>query len=91
MATIKVVRPGYPYGVAPEQQRSGGRITLIRGRYNILVDTGLPPDRESLVEMLAAKGLAPADKCKSLRRGSRRRLCVSGEGWGGRPAPTQIE
>lgn len=61
MAEVKVLKPGYARWVAPARQHADGTITLIKGKHNIIVDTGLPQDRETILGLLKDEGLATSD------------------------------
>lgn len=58
---VKVLKPGYTVRLNPTQLKADGTITLIKGRKNVLVDTGGPWDRDFLVSALAENGLSPQD------------------------------
>jgi len=58
---VIVLRPGYASWTGPATQKAGGTITLLRGRYNVIVDTGNPCDRPILVKALASESLRLRD------------------------------
>lgn len=58
---VKVLKPGYTIRLSATQLRADGTITLIKGRKNILVDTGGPWDRDFLISALVENGLSPQD------------------------------
>ncbi len=61
MAEVKVLKAGYARWVTPGQLYADGTITLVKGQHNVLVDTGLPLDRQTIVERLRAEHLEPGD------------------------------
>ena len=58
---LKVLREGYCTPAGRGQARADGTITLLMGPHKILVDTGGPWARDSLIEALRHEGLTPAD------------------------------
>ena len=58
---LKVLREGYCTPAGSGRARADGTITLLMGPHKILVDTGGPWARESLLEALRHEGLTPAD------------------------------
>ena len=56
---VFVLQEGYSYTDSAGKNRATGTITLLKGRYNILVDTGSPWDGKRLVEGLKLHGLTP--------------------------------
>jgi len=61
MAEVTVLKLGYSRWVAPARQHADGTVSLIRGRHNVIVDTGIPPDREVILRQLQGEGLRPGD------------------------------
>jgi glyoxylase-like metal-dependent hydrolase (beta-lactamase superfamily II) len=58
---VKVLKEGYCTPAGDGRARADGTITLLVGPHKILVDTGGPWARESLLQALEREGLAPAD------------------------------
>lgn len=58
---VKVLREGYCTPAGAGRARADGTITLLMGTHTILVDTGGPWARESLLDALRREGLTPAD------------------------------
>ncbi|MBF0537296.1 MAG: MBL fold metallo-hydrolase [Nitrospirae bacterium] len=61
MIEVKVLKPGYTIDAGNDQVRSDGTITLIRGPNNLIVDTGSPHDRATILECLDREGLGVDD------------------------------
>jgi glyoxylase-like metal-dependent hydrolase (beta-lactamase superfamily II) len=58
---VIVLIPGYATWVGPGQQRASGTITLIKGRTNVIVDTGVPTQKKTIINKLKEHQLTPAD------------------------------
>jgi glyoxylase-like metal-dependent hydrolase (beta-lactamase superfamily II) len=58
---VHVLKEGYCVPAGPGRLRADGTITLLVGPRNIIVDTGLPGDRDVIVRGLAAERLSPSD------------------------------
>lgn len=58
---VIVLIPGYAEWVGPGKQRASGTITLIKGRTNVIVDTGVPTQKKKIIKKLAEHELTPAD------------------------------
>jgi glyoxylase-like metal-dependent hydrolase (beta-lactamase superfamily II) len=61
MATVKIIKIGYSTWISPARQHADGTITLVRGKHNLIVDTGLPQDKGTILEELEKEGLAIDD------------------------------
>ncbi len=61
MARVKVLIEGYHTKDKENRPKIGSTVTLIKGRTNILVDTGSFLDKEPLVSALGREGLNPED------------------------------
>ncbi|ESO82157.1 hypothetical protein LOTGIDRAFT_237140 [Lottia gigantea] len=62
MYDVIVLKEGYcRLGEDGKSQNCGGSVTLIKGKKNVLVDTGSPRDRDSLLSGLKGNGLIPDD------------------------------
>ena len=62
LAQVFVLQPGYAvWQKKLEAQKADGTISLIKSEKNIVVDTGLPKDKQVIVKGLAKHGLKPAD------------------------------
>ena len=61
MHDVVVLVPGFVDAGAGGRQRTGGTITLVRGRPNLLVDTGDPVQQGHLLDALTRQGLSPVD------------------------------
>jgi glyoxylase-like metal-dependent hydrolase (beta-lactamase superfamily II) len=58
---VKVLKPGYAVPVGPVQQRADGTITLIKGPKNVIVDTGGPGDKQTILKALKKFEVRPED------------------------------
>jgi glyoxylase-like metal-dependent hydrolase (beta-lactamase superfamily II) len=58
---VVVLIPGYADWAGPGKQRASGTVTLVKGRTNVIVDTGVPTQKKTIVKRLAAEGLTPND------------------------------
>ncbi len=58
---VLVLIPGYAWRAGSGKQRASGTITLIRGEKNVIVDTGIPTQRDELLAKLNEHGLAATD------------------------------
>lgn len=59
-AQVIVLQPGYAvWQKRLKAQKADGTISLIKSSQNIIVDTGLPKDKEVILKQLKANGLAP--------------------------------
>lgn len=58
---VKILKVGYAKWVGPTQQRADGTITLIKGPKNIIVDTGGPWDKKTILETLKKNEVNPQD------------------------------
>ena len=61
MARVIVLRAGYARPLGDGRLQANGTITLIQGKHDVMVDTGLPGDRQALIDLLKAEGLTPTD------------------------------
>ncbi len=61
MAVVKVLQPGYARWETPSRLCADGTVTLIRSSVNIIVDTGLPRDKQTIIGELKAEGIGPTD------------------------------
>jgi glyoxylase-like metal-dependent hydrolase (beta-lactamase superfamily II) len=61
MHRVIVLIEGFVEDTALGRQRAGGTVTLVRGRPNLLVDTGDPVQQDQLLAALTGEGLSPAD------------------------------
>ena len=61
MAEVKVLIEGHHTKNIENRPRIGSTVTLIKGRNNIIVDTGSFPDKEPLIHALKREGLSPED------------------------------
>lgn len=52
MYSVTVLKAGYALWTGPGQQRASATATLIQGRVKMVVDTGLPIDRELILDAL---------------------------------------
>jgi glyoxylase-like metal-dependent hydrolase (beta-lactamase superfamily II) len=58
---VIVLIPGYAEWVGPGKQRASGTITLIKGRTNVIVDTGVPTQKKKILKKLSENDLNPDD------------------------------
>ncbi|XP_078581665.1 metallo-beta-lactamase domain-containing protein 1-like [Branchiostoma floridae x Branchiostoma japonicum] len=58
---VIVLKEGYAYADGPGCQRADGSITLVKGTYNVIVDTGNPWDKQHILDGLQRNGLSPGD------------------------------
>jgi len=58
---IKIIQAGYSLRQKAGNLQADGTITLITGLRNIIVDTGLPKDKELILAALEAEKLSPED------------------------------
>ena len=58
---VKVIKPGYTTWLSDTEVKADGTITLITGPKNIIVDTGLPQDRDTILTALQKENLKPED------------------------------
>ncbi|XP_019645509.1 PREDICTED: metallo-beta-lactamase domain-containing protein 1-like isoform X1 [Branchiostoma belcheri] len=58
---VTVLKEGYSYQDDSGQFHADGTITLVQGRHVILVDTGGPQDKGTLLQQLSSHGLTPRD------------------------------
>lgn len=59
-AQVVVLQPGYAvWQKRLKAQKADGTISLIKSSQNIIVDTGLPKDKEIILKKLKANGLTP--------------------------------
>lgn len=59
-AEVIVLQPGYAvWQKRLQAQKADGTIILIKSSKNIIVDTGLPKDKETILKKLKANGLTP--------------------------------
>ncbi|XP_074657754.1 metallo-beta-lactamase domain-containing protein 1-like isoform X2 [Tubulanus polymorphus] len=56
---ISVIKEGYSFMTETGSMRACGSVTLVYGKFNVLVDTGGPWDTESIIEGLRKHGLTP--------------------------------
>ena len=56
---VKIIKTGYGKWLGPAQIQADCTITLITGPHNIIVDTGGPWDKESILSALSAEQIAP--------------------------------
>jgi glyoxylase-like metal-dependent hydrolase (beta-lactamase superfamily II) len=61
MAEVKVLITGYAIWLEALKQKACGSITLVRGRHNVIVDTGNVGDGVRIIKLLAKEGLKPED------------------------------
>ena len=59
MYEVKVLRAGYAEWHGPAVQKANGTITLIKGKYNLIVDTGNPTDKNTILRALRKEKLEP--------------------------------
>lgn len=61
-AQVFVIQPGYAiWQEKLKAQKADGTITLIKSIKNVIVDTGLPKDKEVIINGLSKHGLIPED------------------------------
>jgi glyoxylase-like metal-dependent hydrolase (beta-lactamase superfamily II) len=58
---VKVLQPGYSEWISATQQRADGTMTLIKGPTRVIVDTGGPWDRPTILKALRREGIRPED------------------------------
>ncbi|KAI8508946.1 Metallo-beta-lactamase domain-containing protein 1 [Branchiostoma belcheri] len=56
---VTVLKEGYSYQDDSGRFHADGTITLVQGRHVILVDTGGPQDKDTLLQQLSNLGLTP--------------------------------
>lgn len=61
MYDVSVLKEGYCHPKAEGQKKTCGSITLIKGRHNILVDTGSPWEKDLLLQAIQKHRLTPLD------------------------------
>jgi len=61
MYEVIVIKEGYCQPEAEGCMKAGGTITLLKGPFNIMVDTGSPWDKEIIMKGLSSKNLTPED------------------------------
>jgi len=62
LANVHVIQPGYAiWNKKMETQRADGTISLVISNENIIVDTGLPKDKTTILDALVQFGLAAKD------------------------------
>lgn len=61
MATVKVLIKGHHSKNVEKRPKIGSTVTLIRGRKNIIVDTGSFLDKDRLINALGRENLTPED------------------------------
>jgi glyoxylase-like metal-dependent hydrolase (beta-lactamase superfamily II) len=58
---VIILIPGYAEWSGPGRQRASGTVTLIKGRTNVIVDTGVPSQKKLILKRLGAAGVTPDD------------------------------
>ena len=58
---VKIIQVGYSESLGPNRFRADGTITLITGPNNIIFDTGLPKDKNTILNFLKKEGLSTKD------------------------------
>lgn len=58
---VKILKLGYATWAGPTQQRADGTITLVKGSKNIIIDTGGPWDKETILKSLKNEEIHPND------------------------------
>ncbi|XP_048747313.1 metallo-beta-lactamase domain-containing protein 1-like [Ostrea edulis] len=61
MYEVLVLKEGYSVSKEEGQRKTSGSITLLRGRHNIIVDTGNPWDKDLLLQEMLKYQLTPLD------------------------------
>jgi len=61
MNEVVVLIPGYSNWSGPGKQNASGTVTLVRGSKNVIVDTGIPAQKNEIVRQLKEVGIKPAD------------------------------
>ena len=56
---VTVLRKGYTVGLTATQVRASCTITLVSGPKHVIVDTGLPGDRDAILAALEGTGVSP--------------------------------
>ncbi|KAK6195537.1 hypothetical protein SNE40_000946 [Patella caerulea] len=59
MYEVIVLKEGYNLDRGKGCQRADGSVTLLKGRHNIIVDTGSPRDKDKILTALKANGMTP--------------------------------
>jgi glyoxylase-like metal-dependent hydrolase (beta-lactamase superfamily II) len=57
--SVVLLKEGYSEWTGPTKQRAAATVTLVRGPTNVIVDTGLPSDRNLILRGLNDQGLVP--------------------------------
>lgn len=61
-ATVSIIQPGYAiWQKRLNVQKADGTITLVKSQHNIIVDTGLPKDKQVILKGLKKNQLTPRD------------------------------
>ena len=58
---VTVLRKGYTVGVSATQVRAACTVTLVSGPKHVIIDTGLPGDRDTILEALEGAGVPPEE------------------------------
>jgi len=58
---VIVLIPGYADWTGPGKQHAAGTITLIKGQQNVIVDTGIPAQKNLIIKKLKEHGVTPSD------------------------------
>lgn len=61
MYEVFVIKEGYSTSEGPGQQKACGTCTLVKGPHNIIVDTGNPWDKDTILEGLAKHDVLPSN------------------------------
>ena len=56
---VTILRKGYTVEVSATQVRAACTVTLVSGPKHVIVDTGLPGDRDTILEALEGAGVSP--------------------------------
>jgi len=58
---VKIIQAGYSESLGPNRLRADGTITLITGPNNVIFDTGLPKDKNTILNFLKNENLSTED------------------------------